>query len=104
MMPNESNPNRYPSQCGYRFTIFDAERCTVHARIFRLSLSGYEITLSEKNFTGNHFDVSATDQAEAMLFKNHYLELTKDQDCGEVKVKGLYGYQCLIMYKNIDKS
>ncbi|MDU0153775.1 hypothetical protein [Bacillus cabrialesii] len=93
MMYDESNPNRFPSQFGYRFTIYDAEGCTIHARMFRMSLSGNEIMLSEKNFTGNHYDFSATDQAEAMPYKNHYLELTKDQGCGEVKVKGLYGYQ-----------
>ncbi|MCY7781993.1 MULTISPECIES: hypothetical protein [unclassified Bacillus (in: firmicutes)] len=93
MMSDHSNPNWLQSQFGYRFTIFDAEGCTIHARIYRLSLSGYEIKLSEKSFTGNHFDFSATDQAEAMPYKNHYLELTKDQGCGEVKVKGLYGYQ-----------
>ncbi|MGK9268822.1 hypothetical protein KXR56_19555 [Bacillus inaquosorum] len=99
MMSDDSNPNRFPSQFGYRFTIFDAEGCTIHARLFRLSLSGNEITLSEKNFTGNHFDFSATDQTEAMPYKNHYLELTKDQGCGEVKVKGLYGYQFDELYK-----
>ncbi|KJJ42542.1 hypothetical protein UM89_06035, partial [Bacillus subtilis] len=48
MMYDESNPNRFPSQFGYRFTIYDAEGCTIHARMFRMSLSGNEITLSEK--------------------------------------------------------
>ncbi|MEI1421649.1 hypothetical protein EFK13_10340 [Bacillus cabrialesii] len=99
MMYDESNPYRFPSQFGYRFTIYDAEECTIHARMFRMSLSGNEITLSEKNFTGNHYDFSATDQAEAMPYKNHYLELTKDPGCGEVKVKGLYGYQFDNLYE-----
>ncbi|KXJ35296.1 hypothetical protein AX282_06110 [Bacillus spizizenii] len=90
---DDLNPNNWRSHFGYRFTIFETEGCTVNAKIMRMSLSGYEITVSEKSFSGDHFDFSATDQVETMPWKRHYLILTKDPSCGEVKIKGLYGFQ-----------
>ncbi|AEP91065.1 YoaW [Bacillus subtilis subsp. subtilis str. RO-NN-1] len=93
MKSDDLNSNHWTSHFGYRFTIFDTEGCAINARIMRMTLSGYEITVSEKNFSGDHFDFSATDRVETMPYKSHYLILTKDPDCGDVKVKGLYGFQ-----------
>ncbi len=52
MKSDDLNPNHWMSYFGYRFTIFDTGGCTINARIMRMTLSGYEITVSEKTSQG----------------------------------------------------
>lgn len=52
MKSDDLNSNHWTSHFGYRFTIFDTEGCTINARIMRMTLSGYEITVSEKTSQG----------------------------------------------------
>ncbi|WP_412676320.1 hypothetical protein [Bacillus licheniformis] len=93
-MSDDTNPNYYPTWLYYRFTIFNAEECTLNIKLQRITLAGDHRTLSEKEFTGNHFDFSATDKVAGTPFRHHYLDITKVSDgCGDVKIKGFYGFE-----------
>lgn len=67
MMPDESIQVGFP----LNYSDTDSQLCTVHARIFGLSLLGYEITLIEQNFRGDHFDLSASDQTRRCRSKTN---------------------------------
>lgn len=93
-MADSNNPNYYPTWPYYRFTIFNAEGCTLNIKLQRITITNRYFTLSEKEFTGNHFDFSATDKVAGTPNRNHYLEITKVSDgCGDVKIKGFYGFE-----------
>ncbi|KKB71660.1 MULTISPECIES: hypothetical protein [Bacillus] len=93
-MSDDTNPNYYPTWLYYRFTIFNAEGCTLNIKLQRITLGNDYYTLSEKEFTGNHFDFSAADKVAGTPFRNHYLDITKVSDgCKDVKIKGFYGFE-----------
>lgn len=92
-MADDTNSNYYPTRLGYRFTIFDAVGCTLNIKLQRITLDGYRVTLSEKEFKGNHFDFSARDMVSGTPNRNHYLEIIKKPGCGDVKIKGVYGFE-----------
>lgn len=93
LMGDDNNRNNYPTWLFYRFTIFNAEGCTLNIKLQRITLGGDLLTFSEKEFTGNHFDFSATDKVEGHPSRNHYLNITKVSGCGDVKIKGFYGFE-----------
>ncbi|MEC1021917.1 hypothetical protein P9B97_11180 [Bacillus paralicheniformis] len=92
-MADDTNPNYYPTWLYYKFTIFNAEGCTLNIKLQRISLGGNHYTLSEKEFTGNHLNLSAADKVAGTPFRNHYLEITKVSGCGDVILKGFYGFE-----------
>ncbi|MDO3659631.1 hypothetical protein [Bacillus sp. C28GYM-DRY-1] len=91
-MADYDNWNYYPTWLWYKFTIFNAEGCTLTMTINRITLSGWVFPRSVKEFTGNHFDFTATDRVAGDPYKNHSLEITKNPGCGDVKIKGTYGF------------
>ncbi|ASB53241.1 uncharacterized protein S100072_01905 [Bacillus velezensis] len=62
-------------------------------KLQRITLAGYDFTLSEKNFTGNHLNLSAADKVNGDANRNHYLLITKGAGCGDVWIKGFYGFE-----------
>ncbi|KFI01413.1 hypothetical protein P8879_02115 [Bacillus spizizenii] len=90
-MADYNNWHYHPTELWYKFTIFDAEGCTLKMTIYRITLGGWEFPRSVKEFTGNHFDFSATDRVEGDPYKNHSLMIEKNAGCGDVKIKGKYG-------------
>ncbi|MEG7378585.1 hypothetical protein V5785_04445 [Bacillus subtilis] len=87
---NHNNPYD-PGWLYYRFTILNAEGCTLTMKLQRMTLGGDFITISEKEFTGNHFDYSAADYIPGTKLRNHYLDITKGSGCGNVSIEGYYG-------------
>jgi len=47
-MADSTNVNYYPTWLYYKFTIFNAEGCTLNIKLQRITLTGHAITLSEK--------------------------------------------------------
>ncbi|XAZ10836.1 hypothetical protein HUS59_10895 [Bacillus velezensis] len=92
-MADDTNLEYWPTKLGYRFTIYNAEGCTLNFKLQRITLAGYDFTLSEKNFTGNQLNLSATDKVEGDANRNHYLSITKGTGCGDVWIKGFYGFE-----------
>ncbi|MED1741114.1 hypothetical protein P4U97_16630 [Bacillus swezeyi] len=92
-MADGTNSKYYPTWPYYKFTIFDAEGCTLNIKLQRITLSGNAITLSEKEFTGNHLNLSAADKVSGTPYRNHYLDITKVSGCGDVIIKGFYGFE-----------
>ncbi|WP_437131426.1 hypothetical protein [Bacillus atrophaeus] len=92
-MADNTNERYWPTKLGYRFTIYNAEGCTLNFKLQRITLAGYDFTLSEKNFTGNHLDLSAIDKVDGDANRNHYLKITKVSGCGDVWIKGFYGFE-----------
>ncbi|MGE6629810.1 biofilm-forming protein [Bacillus sp. NPDC077027] len=92
----QKNPDFYKSTFGYRFSILNAEGCTLKITLFRTSLSGTDFPSSIKEYTGNQYDLSATDRIESSgmyIYRPHGIEITKDEGCGDVEIKGVFGYQ-----------
>lgn len=73
-----------PTKLGYRFTIYNADGCTLNIKLQRITLAGYDFTLSEKNFTDNHLNLSAADKVNGDANRNHYLLITKGAGHGDV--------------------
>ncbi|KXZ18114.1 hypothetical protein AXI59_16930 [Bacillus nakamurai] len=92
-MSDDTNLHYWPTKLGYRFTIYNAEGCTLNFKLQRITLAGFAFTLSEKNFTDNHLNLSAADQVKADANRNHFLEITKGAGCGDVWIKGFYGFE-----------
>lgn len=77
----------------YKFTIRNAEGCTLNMKISRITLAGWVFPRSEKEFTGNYLDYTATDRVEGDANRNHVLEITKNPYCGDVWINGIYGFE-----------
>ncbi|WP_049628280.1 hypothetical protein [Bacillus sp. JFL15] len=77
----------------YKFTINNAEGCTLNMKISRITLAGWVFPRSEKQFVGNYADYTATDRVEGDANRNHVLEITKNPGCGDVWIKGIYGFE-----------
>ncbi|UQE80437.1 hypothetical protein EFK13_07675 [Bacillus cabrialesii] len=69
----------------------NAEGCTVNMKLQRITLGGDYITLSEREFTGNHYDYSAAEDIPGTKLRNHYLAITKESGCRDVNIEGFYG-------------
>ena len=61
-MADSTNVNYYPTWLYYKLTIFNAEGCTLNIKLQRITLTGHAVTLSEKEYTGNHLHLSAADK------------------------------------------
>ncbi|MCJ2145798.1 hypothetical protein ABE057_15765 [Bacillus paralicheniformis] len=92
-MADSTNVNYYPTWLYYKFTIFNAEGCTLNIKLQRITLTGHAITLSEKEFTGNHLHLSAADKVSGTPHRNHFLDITKVSGCGDVGITGFYGFE-----------
>ena len=92
-MADSTNVNYYPTWLYYKFTIFNAEGCTLNIKLQRITLTGHAITLSEKEFTGNHLHLSAADKVSGTPNRNHFLDVTKVTGCGDVGITGFYGFE-----------
>ncbi|MEC2198632.1 hypothetical protein V7174_09410 [Bacillus subtilis] len=77
----------------YKFTIRNAEGCTLNMKISRITLAGWVFPRSVKEFTGNYLDYTATDRVEGDANRNHVLEITKNPSCGDVWINGIYGFE-----------
>ncbi|WGD59832.1 hypothetical protein P5660_15315 [Bacillus velezensis] len=71
----------------------NVDGCTLNIKLQRITLAGYDFTLSEKNFTDNHLNLSAADKVNGDANRNHYLLITKGAGCGDVWIKGFYGFE-----------
>ncbi|MDO8224731.1 hypothetical protein [Bacillus cabrialesii] len=89
-IPNRNIPYD-PGWLYYRFSILNTEGCTVNMKLERITLGGDYITLSEKEFFGNHYDYSAADDIPGTKLRNHYLAITKESGCRDVNIEGFYG-------------
>lgn len=92
----QNNPHLYPSTFGYRFSILNADGCTLKITLFRTALSGMDFPSSIKEYVGNQYDLSATDRIVSSgryIYRPHGIEITKKEGCGDVEIKGVFGYQ-----------
>ncbi|MBV2197494.1 hypothetical protein KQR56_10620 [Bacillus velezensis] len=79
----------------YKFTISNAEGCTLNMKISRITLAGWVFPRSEKQFVGNYADYTATDRVEGDANRNHVLEITKNP--GHAEMCGLKVFMDLNM-------
>ncbi|MDI5789189.1 hypothetical protein PO124_14410 [Bacillus licheniformis] len=61
---------------------FNAEGCTLNIKLQRITLTGHAVTLSEKEYTGNHLHLSAADKVSGSPHRNHFLDITKCRGAG----------------------
>ncbi|MDR0125264.1 MULTISPECIES: biofilm-forming protein [Bacillus] len=92
----QNNPDQYPSTYGYQFSILNAEGCTLEVTLYRTSVSGTDFPSSVKEYVGNQYDLSATDRilsSGQYIYRPHGIKMTKKEGCGDVEIKGVFGYQ-----------
>ncbi|QAR57099.1 hypothetical protein EBA29_02073 [Bacillus velezensis] len=63
----------------YKFTISNAEGCTLNMKISRITLAGWVFPRSEKQFVGNYADYTAADRVEGDANRNHVLKIKRIQ-------------------------